>query len=716
MVEVQVDVLGPLRVRVDGAEQRLGGRRDRAVLALLASNGGNPVSAERLVDEVWGEAAPSSATGSLQVAVSKLRGVLDPDRTGSSGAPLLQRGPSGYHLQGVALDAHAFSEAANTVGTVAPEDALRTVDEALASWRGQPYADLADVPSLAAEATRLAEDRLRLLEARADALLRLDRPDEAQAMLAPLVSEHPFRERLWSLLALALYRCDRQAEALETVRTLRTQLVDELGVDPSASVRRLEEDMLAQAPHLASAQGASANGAAVSPGRADQPSPTTHVPSVVGRAAELAVLDGSLADLADRGRGGVLLLTGEAGIGKSALVRELASRARAQRLQVCVGRCHEAELAPAYWPWLPVLGELVGDDAPREVTALLGGDIDVDAVHAGAAALRTYDAAARVLGQAAGPLVVVIEDVHWSDVSSLRMLTYAADALRERPVLFVVTVRSEASPRPALTEALAGFSRLGARRLALSPLGSDEVAALVEDVIEDAAPDLVEVLARRSDGNPFFALEMARLLAAEGELNADAADALVVPDGVADVLRLRFQRLGPQARETLSIAAVLGRDFDAGLIAAAAGRPVLDDLDEAMAAGIVRDGDQPGTGRFVHALARETLYADLPAGQRARRHAAVAHALAERLPRQDDLVSEVAHHFSRAAVYQPDLLDAAVEHTSAAARSAERRGAFEEARELWVRAVDLDVRAAPATTAAAPRPPPRPRLVADAFR
>ena len=141
-------------------------------------------------------------------------------------------------------------------------------------------------------------------------------------------------------------------------------------------------------------------------------------------------------------------------------------------------------------------------------------------------------------------LVVVIEDVHWSDVSSLRMLTYAADALRERPVLFVVTVRSEASPRPALTEALAGFSRLGARRLALSPLGSDEVAALVEDVIEDAAPDLVEVLARRSDGNPFFALEMARLLAAEGELNADAAEALVVPDGVADVLRLRFQRLG----------------------------------------------------------------------------------------------------------------------------------------------------------------------------
>ena len=107
-----------------------------------------------------------------------------------------------------------------------------------------------------------------------------------------------------------------------------------------------------------------------------------------------------------------------------------------------------------------------------------------------------------MLGTAAGPLVVVVEDVHWSDVSSLRMLTYAADALRDRPVLFVVTVRSEASPRPALTEALAGFSRLGARRLALSPLGAGEVAALIEDLIEDAPADLVGVLARRSDGMP----------------------------------------------------------------------------------------------------------------------------------------------------------------------------------------------------------------------
>ena len=113
-------MLGPLRLRVDGAEHRLGGRRDRAVLALLASNDGNPLSAERLVDEVWGESAPPSATGSLQVAVSRLRGMLDPDRSSGAGSLLLQRGPSGYELHGVDLDARTFSEAANSVASASP--------------------------------------------------------------------------------------------------------------------------------------------------------------------------------------------------------------------------------------------------------------------------------------------------------------------------------------------------------------------------------------------------------------------------------------------------------------------------------------------------------------------------------------------------------------------------------------------------------------------
>lgn len=718
-MSVQIEVLGPLRVLVDGSELRLGGRCNRAVLALLASNQGRPVSAERLVEEVWGESAPASAPASLQVAVSRLRKALEPGGSPRQRSLVVQRGPSGYHLHGVDLDARRFSEVANYSAVEEPEDALDAIDEALASWRGAPFEDLKDVPSLAAEAARLAEDHLRLVELRADALLRLGRAGEAQAMLAPVVVDHPFRERLWFLLALSLYRCDRQAEALETLRVLRAALVDELGVDPSASVRRLEEDMLAQSPCLVGPPHVSVvTGRVAVPGEtavpeevttvevprqragSDElsPAPGKPVPSaphptvVVGRAHELVQVEEALAGLGTHGRGGLLVVAGEAGIGKSVLVRELVRRAGERRLRVAVGRCHEAEVSPAYWPWLPVLGALAGDDVAPEVAALLGGECEVEVVHADAAALRTFDAAARVLSDCGERLVVVLEDVHWSDVSSLRMLTYVAEALRDRPVLLVVTVRHEATPRREVTETLAGLSRLGAHRLSLSALAAEDVGSLVRAVVGDVEPELVATLTRRGDGNPFFVLEMARLLAARAQLTAAAAQALVVPDGIADVLRLRFQRLSQQARETLSIAAVLGREFDAGLIATAAGRAVLDDLDEAMAAGVVRDGLAPGTGRFVHALTRETIYADLPTGQRIRHHAAVAGALVERLSGQEELVSEVAHHFAQAAPYLPELLDDAVDHSRRAAVSAERRGAFEEARDLWRQAVALDAR------------------------
>ena len=224
------------------------------------------------------------------------------------------------------------------------------------------------------------------------------------------------------------------------------------------------------------------------------------------------------------------------------------------------------------------------------------------------------------------------------------------------------------------------------------------------------------MLSRRSDGNPFFALEMARLLASRGELNAEAAEALVVPDGVADVLRLRFQRLDESVRETLSIAAVLGRDFDAGLIAAAAGRPVLDDLDEAMAAGVIRDGVQPGTGRFVHALARETVYADLAAGQRARRHAAVAQALAERLPGRtsSSARSPTTTPGPRSTCPTSWTRPSSTPPTPPVRPS--DAGPSRRPAALWIEAVDLDVRGEPAHDRATAPAPARPRLAADAAR
>lgn len=690
VTQVRVEVLGPLRVLVEGREQRLGGRRERAVLALLAAHHGQPVPADRLVDDIWGEHAPPSATGSLQVAVSRLRTVLDPDREAGAGGPLVTLGPGGYSLTGVTIDAEEVSVTAAELFGRSPAEVVDITAAALARWRGDPYAGLQDVPTLATEAQRLDEDRLRLVEARASALLDLGRSDDARALLASISEEHPFRERLWSLLALALYRCHRQADALETLRRLRTTLVDELGVDPSAAVRALEQDVLAQADHLLTPQ-------APTPAAASGGDATRSLGSgVVGRADALAQLDSAIDRLWHQQVGGALVITGEAGIGKSTLTSELCLRAEGRGARVVVGRCHEADLSPAFWPWLPVLRTLAGSTIPPEVAALIGERADdvADVVSGGAAALRTYDAAARVIGAGDGPLVVAIEDLHWADTSSLRLLAYAVEALRDAPVLFVVTSR-DVDPRshPALTQALAALARFGATRLRVPPLSHEAVGELLLDLLADPDEGLAELLWRRTDGNPFFVLELTRLLAAGGAVSAAQAAELEVPDGIADVLRLRLLQLPEDSQEVLGVASVVGRQFDTRLVASALDRPVLDELDQALAAGVVTPGSGPGSFRFVHALTRETAYGDLAPGRRARWHARVGAALADRLADDPDLVAEVAHHCGQAADYLPEQVAPAVAHGQAAAVAAEESGAFEEAASLWARAAALDQRA-----------------------
>lgn len=677
---VAIDVLGPLRLRVGDEERTVSGRRERLLLALLATAPGRHVGDDRLVDELWGDEPPTAATNSLQVAVSRLRRVL-------GGHAELRRDPAGYTLVGAEVDAVTVAALTERLASLDPAEVLEATADGLGLWRGKPFAGLGDAPTLAAETVRLEETRLTLVESRAEAFLTLGRPEEAHRLLASVVGDHPFRERLWSLLALALYRSQRQADALETLRTLRTALVEELGVDPSASVRTLEGLMLAHDPALDGPP----------PTRRDADATRARVSGVVGRSEALAAIDAALTGLVDEARGGLLLITGDAGIGKSMLATETAHRAESHGARVAIGRCHEADLAPPYWPWLPVLRDLADteDAVPDEVRALLeGGTHGASATDAGAAAattLRTFAAVSRLLGGGAQPLVVLLEDLHWADHTSLRLLAYAAEELRGRPVLFVATVRT-VDPRrhPVLAHALAGLARLEARRVPVPPLGEEAVAALLEDVLVDADPALVEVLTRRTDGNPFFVLEMARLLAASGRATAEVAEHLEVPDGIADVLRMRVLQLAEPTRAALSVASVVGRTFDTRLLTAALGETALDDLDEAVAAGIMEETGVAGQLRFVHALTRETVYGDLPLGRRARWHAHVGRALAERLARDPDLIGEVAHHHTLAAPYLPELAEGAVDFGRRAAMAAEARGAFDEALSLWTRTVEVE--------------------------
>lgn len=698
MSGVQFRVLGRVAVTAGGDDVRIPGRRERAVLATLLAARRTVVSVDRLIEDVWGDGASATAAGSLQVAVSRLRSLIEPGRAPRQEPKVLVSSGAGYALLAPPddVDAERFAtlvdEAHAALEVGEPERTLRLCQEARDLWSGAPFADVLDSDLVTAERSRLEDLRLTSLELGAEALLALGRHALATGELEGLVAAHPFRERLWGLHALALYRSGRQADALDVLRRARRVLADELGVDPSPALRELEAGLLAQDGHL---EGPS--GRAPVPARRGA-APTRRRDAVIGRRSALTALDSALEDVLAGVSGRVVLVSGEPGIGKTRVVTQLARTAEERRARVLWGRCHEADVSPAYWPWVPVVRELAGPRPADAVRALLSPAEASMSSDASSAALRTYDAVTRLVAHAAreSPVVVVLEDVHWADAASLQLLAYAAEALADAPVLLVATSRLVADPPESLRACFAALARQSATRIALSGLVAAEVQALVGQLTGVSTDEeLASVLTERTDGNPFFVIELVRLLAAEERLHAAGARAIEVPDGVGDVLRLRLARLDDDVRQLLCIAAVAGRTFDLDLLVQASGRPVddvLDLLDAAVASHTVEENASAGSYRFVHALVRETLYGSLSVARRGLLHARLAELLEPRLAADPDLVVEVAHHFVLGAALRPALVEPAVRHSTRAARVAEARGALDQALVHWEEALDAESR------------------------
>ena len=241
---VEYRALGPLEAVVDDRPASLGGRVQRAVLGALLLHANQPVSLDWLVDAVWGEMPPPSAAHAVSVYVSRLRKQL--------GAEAIGRTSQGYVLRVAPgqLDLERFEELVGQARQeLAGDDALRAcelLDEALALWRGRAFADTRLEDFAQAHVARLEELRLAAIATRAEARLALGRTDEVVPELEALTVEHPHDERLAGLLMLALYRADRQADALACYQATRSRLSLELGIDPSQSLRELERKILAQ--------------------------------------------------------------------------------------------------------------------------------------------------------------------------------------------------------------------------------------------------------------------------------------------------------------------------------------------------------------------------------------------------------------------------------------------------------------------------------------
>ncbi|MFE1932419.1 BTAD domain-containing putative transcriptional regulator [Streptomyces sp. NPDC059474] len=254
-MRVGFGVLGPVVAwDADGRAIALKGPRHRAVLARLIVARRRVVPVSRLVEDLWTE-PPPGAVGAVRTFVSALRRALEPQRPPRTPARLLVTEGPGYALRADAdaVDAWRFEQDVSAAAALPPDGALPRLEQALTRWRGPAYAEFADEDWARGERSRLAELRLHAVERQAEARLALGRAAEAVPDLEAHLAEHPWREGAWRALALALYRTGRQGDALAVLRRARTLLVEQLGLDPGPELRRLETDILDQAPHLAPA-------------------------------------------------------------------------------------------------------------------------------------------------------------------------------------------------------------------------------------------------------------------------------------------------------------------------------------------------------------------------------------------------------------------------------------------------------------------------------
>jgi DNA-binding SARP family transcriptional activator/WD40 repeat protein len=367
---MDIRVLGPVEASAGGKPVLVGAGKPRALLALLALNAGSPVATDRLVEGLWGDEPPATAAKMVQLYVSQLRKAL---ADGGNGAEIVTRG-RGYELRlgDGELDARRFEQ---LVAAGAARDALSL-------WRGAPLADVADEPFAAAEIRRLDELRVAALELAIDGDLAAGRHREVAGELAALVAEHPLREGLHAQRMLALYRCGRQAEALDAYRQARSVLVEEIGVEPGPDLRRLHEAILRQDPEL----DPPAADAVELPPELDAGTP------LVGREAELDALREQWRR-ARSGAGRLVLVAGARGMGKTRLVAELAGEVRRDR-----GAVLYASGAGVSETALQVLA---GARVARRPTLLVLDDVD-------RAGEETWTALGDLVGEVAALRVLVV--------------------------------------------------------------------------------------------------------------------------------------------------------------------------------------------------------------------------------------------------------------------------------------------------------------------
>lgn len=381
------------------------------------------------------------------------------------------------------------------------------------------------------------------------------------------------------------------------------------------------------------------------------------------------------------GRSSLFLVTGEAGMGKSRLIEEAASVAQEKGVRVLSGRCWEAVDAPAYWPWTQILRQLGMAPGSEEASP--------------DSRFAFFDSVASFIRGAteAQPMMLVLEDLHAADESSLLMLHFLARQDRNAHLMVVGTYDEVAGrERPDHARILLEISREG-RQLALGGLGNDAVSQMYEDISGQSPSDaIVRAVREASEGNPLFIDEAIRMLTTKGEIHRpDYSVGFRVPKGAGGIIRRRLEGLGDEVRELLSVASVIGREFDLTLLQSVVDieiEALLDILAQAVSAEVISETSALGRYAFTHILIRETLYEDLTAARRMRLHRTVAETLEESYASPlEARLSELAHHWFKSA--QAGDAAKTMAYAAQAAENAMSQHAYEEAIRLYQRALKV---------------------------
>ncbi|HNS51834.1 MAG TPA: BTAD domain-containing putative transcriptional regulator [Anaerolineae bacterium] len=711
---LRIHLLGSLEVWRDGqllSPDAWPGRKARRLFLILLTHRHRTVSSDELLEWLWPTLSPKAARNSLWVAVSQLRRLLEPEAHGRGSSSFVLTEPSGYRFDPAGrcdIDVEAFLGQARA-GQALQQcgewvEAIEACLAATARYRGDylaqyPYEDWA-MPTR----ERLREVFAETQTALAACHLALGRYQEALADARAVLDNEPWRESAWRLVMEAHYRAGEQDQALRAFARCRALLAEELGVDPLPETLALHQRIL-QIPVRPPSW----------PRPALPPALSLHLP-FVGREREWALLSGFLQQALD-GQGRVALLAGEPGIGKTRLLEELAGLSTARGARVLFGRCHELEPDVAYAPILDALRALLPTLAaspspcpPASLAALAELLPELREMRPDLPAHRPLppdEERARLLAAVAQvfrrcaqsePLVLLLDDLHWADPSTLQVVHYLARQVADQALLLVGAYRSTRVDSQHPVAAMRGhLARQGTLvELPISAFQEDDVILLLRLLGSQEPGDaLARRLYRKTEGHPYFLAEVLRTFIqeewmvrdAEGRWHLAATSGLpafgrdghagldepwLLPPNIRALVLGRLDRLSEDDRLFLDHAAIIGREFSLPLMAHLLEQPETElavQAERLCRRGFLRPC-RPDHYAFGHDLMRRAAYEALSEPRRRLLHRQAAGALLG----LGAPTATVATHY--AASDRPWL---ALEQALAAADQAARVVAYDEA-------------------------------------